>query len=154
MSFQESIEREKAAHDVLARLSTVNPKYGEFVPVVRQIAVVRPRFFRVRHAAHGGGVDRDRVRPYLDAAVLPPHRKGGIVDHSTRHVRLTGVHKRSAMFRGLKTDDVVAEHPFADRSPDFQRKQTPVVGIRPGNMYELLQACVGSPPAASAAATI
>ena len=71
--------------------------------------------------------------------------KRGIVDYGIRHVGLAGVHERSAVFRRLEPDDVVAEHSFADRSSHLQRKQAPVIRIGPRNMHELLQAGVRLP---------
>ena len=47
--------------------------------------------------------------------------------------------KRAGVLRRLETDHVVAEHPLADRPSHLQRQQAPVVGIRPGDMDEVLE---------------
>ena len=139
---EEGVEGGEAAQHVLGEVGAVDPDDQVLAAALQHLALRRGDLGRLGRPPQPLGVDRERVGAGPGLAAGVAHQAAVVVDVDLEQF-VAAAQEVDAVGVGVEADDVVGEHAAEDRLADPTRQDPPAVGLRPGDVDEVVQEGVG-----------
>src|SRR5437667_6205672 len=149
MVVEVGLERTKATHDVLRRISPIDTQDEELRPTLLQLGLEPPHLVAPRELLELEGIDRDR--PRSDKGAAPCIRADALVEVAVRLEQVAArAQEVAAPAMRVEAEHVVGEQAFVDRSPNRLGQHAPEIGLGPRNVDEVdkrsVRLCVSDEP--------
>ena len=138
MLLEEDVEAGEPAQDVLGQVRAVDPQDRELAPPRQQLLLELAHPLAPRQRLRRPEVDRQRIRPDPDLAVLDE-------DHAALHVDLeieqiaAALEEVAPVGARVEADDVVGQQPVVDLVADARGQHAPGVRLRPRDVHEVVE---------------
>ena len=138
MLLQEDVEAAESAQHVLRQIRTIDAQDQMIAPAVQQLLLELVDAVPLGHPLHGVGVDRERIGPDPDLAVLAVHHAAFVID-LVAHQVLAALQEIPAIAPRVKADDVVGQDSPVDLLADHRGQHAPGVRLAPRDMHEVVE---------------
>ena len=135
---EEQVEGGEAAQHVLGQVGAVDPQDQEVAAAAQQLGLELAHARALSDQPRGLVVDRQRIGPHPHLALAEAHHAALEVDLEVHQVA-AALQEVAPVGAGVKADDVVGQQAREDLLADPRRQHPPGVGLRPGDVDEVVQ---------------